>query len=92
MIKSYRCEETQRLAEGYRIRRFAELERDAQRKLAQLDAASTVAFLQVPIGNRFDALPGDGPGWFTVRINDHWRIRFRYQDGHAHDVEIVEYH
>lgn len=92
MIKSFSCPETRRLAEGHQPRRFAELEQDAQRKLAQVDAASTVAFLQVPLGNRFEERPEDGRGRFTIRINEQWRIRFRFEHGHAHDVEIVEYH
>lgn len=92
MIKSFNCPETQRLAEGYQIQRFAELERAAQRKLAQVNAASSVAFLQIPLGNRFEERPEDGPGRFTVRIDEQWRIRFRFEHGHAYDVEIVGYH
>ena len=92
VIRSYRCKDTERLAAGYRVRRFAAFERVAQRKLAQLDAAATLAFLRVPPGNRLEALKGDRAGSYSIRINDQWRLCFRFDDGNAYDAEIVDYH
>ncbi len=92
MIRNFRCRDTQRLAKGYRVRRFRAFERVAQRKLAQLEAAATLDFLRVPPGNRLEALAGDRRGQYSIRINDQWRICFRFKDGNAFDVEIVDYH
>lgn len=92
MIRTFRCKDTERLADGYRVRRFAAVERVAQRKLAQLDAAATLDFLRVPPGNRLEALRGDRKGTYSIRINDQWRLCFRFADGDAWDVEIVDYH
>ena len=92
MIRSYRCKDTKRLANGFRVRRFVNMERVAQRKLAQLDAAATLDFLRVPPGNRLEALSGERRGWYSIRINEQWRLCFRFVDGDAYDVEIVDYH
>ena len=92
MIRSFRCKDTERLAAGYRVRRFASIERVARRKLAQLDAAATLTFLQVPPGNRLEALKGDRRGSYSIRINDQWRLCFRFTGGDAYDAEIVDYH
>ena len=92
MIRSYRCKDTKRLTEGFRVRRFLSMERAAQRKLAQLDAAATLDFLRVPPGNRLEALVGDRRGSYSIRINEQWRLCFRFVDGDAYDVEIVDYH
>ena len=92
MIRSYRCKDTEQLANGFRVRRFVSVERVAQRKLAQLDAAATLSFLAVPPGNRLEALKGDRRGWYSIRINEQWRLCFRFTDGDAYDVEIVDYH
>lgn len=92
MIQSFRCKDTERLASGYRVRRFASIERVARRKLAQLDAAATLTFLQVPPGNRLEPLKGDRRGSYSIRINDQWRLCFRFTGGDAYDAEIVDYH
>lgn len=92
MIRSFRCKDTERLAAGYRVRRFTAIERIAQRKLAQLDAAATLGFLRVPPGNRLEALKGDRAGAYSIRINDQWRICFRFQGGNVYDAEVVDYH
>ena len=92
MIRSFRCKDTERLANGFRIRRFISMQRVARRKLAQLDAAATLIFLRVPPGNRLEALKGDRRGWYSIRINEQWRLCFRFADGDAYDVEIVDYH
>jgi proteic killer suppression protein len=92
VIKSFRCKDTERLARGQRVRRFIAIERVAQRKLAQLNAAATLDFLRAPPGNRLEALRGDRLGQYSIRISDQWRLCFRYEDGNAFDVEIVDYH
>ena len=92
MIRSFRCKDTERLANGYRVRRFIAFERVAQRKLAQLDAAATLDFLHVPPGNRLEALRGDRAGFYSIRINNQWRLCFRFADSNAFDAEIVDYH
>ena len=92
MIRTFRCRDTEKLAAGYRVRRFVSVERVAQRKLAQLDAAATLGFLKVPPGNRLESLAGDRQGQYSIRINDRWRLCFRFDKGNAFDVEIVDYH
>jgi len=66
--------------------------RVAQRKLSQLNAVSALALLAVPPGNRLEALRGDRQGQHSIRINDQYRLCFRWLEGHAYDVEIVDYH
>ena len=92
MIKSFRCPDTQRLFETGKSRRFSGIASIATRKLAQLDAAETLEFLQSPPGNRLEALKGDRAGQYSIRINDQFRLCFRWQDNGAADVEIVDYH
>ena len=92
MIQSFCCSDTEKLAGGFRVRPFINFERVAQRKLTQLNAATTLDFLRVPPGNRLEALKGNRKGQYSIRINEQWRICFTFKDGHAYDVEIVDYH
>ena len=92
MIKSFRCKDTQSLFEGNAPKRFLAFQNVAERKLAQLQHATTLVFLQSPPGNRLEALKGDRTGQYSIRINDQWRICFRWSDGDANDVEIVDDH
>ena len=64
----------------------------AQRRLAQLDAATSLNDLRVPPSNRLEMLRGDRAGTWSIRINDQWRVCFVWKDGDAHDVEIIDYH
>lgn len=64
----------------------------ALRKLAMLDSAEDINDLRIPPANRLEALKGDRKGQYSIRINDQWRLCFRWQDGHALDVEITDYH
>lgn len=91
MIKSFADRDTARLFGDIAVRRFGAIERVARRKLYLLDAATRLEDLRVPPGNRLEALRGDRSGQHSIRINDQWRICFRW-DGGAHDVEIVDYH
>ena len=92
MIRSFRCKQTERLFNDERTRKFRSIEDVARRRLAWLDAAMQLSDLRVPPGNRLEALKGDRRGQYSIRINDQWRICFRWEDGDADDVEIVDYH
>jgi toxin HigB-1 len=92
MIRSFRCKDTQRLASDEPVRRFKSIERAARRKLVLLAAAAALDDLRAPPGNRLEALKGDRAGQYSIRINDQWRLCFRWLDKNAHDVEIVDYH
>jgi len=92
VIKSFRSKDTERLHRREPVRRFKAIERVALRKLRQLDAATELRDLAAPPGNRLEALDGDREGQHSIRINDQWRICFRWRDGDACDVEITDYH
>jgi len=92
VIQSFRCRDTQALFETGKSRRFASIANIAVRKLAQLDAAHTLAFLRSPPGNRLEALKGRRSGQYSIRINDQFRVCFRWSDAGPENVEIVDYH
>jgi toxin HigB-1 len=91
MIKSFRCRDTELLANDVPVKRFKAIERVARRKLEMLASAERLEDLRCPPGNRLEALKGDRKGQHSIRINDQWRVCFRWDDG-AEDVEIVDYH
>ncbi len=93
MIQSFADKRTAATFLGLRVRSLSiDLLRVARRKLAQLHQAGRVEDLAVPPGNRLEKLSGDRHGQWSIRINDQWRICFVWHDGHAWDVEIVDYH
>ena len=93
MIKSFADKVTAAVYAGQEVRRLAKpLQNVARRKLMMLDAASSLATLRATPGNRLEALKGDRKGQHTIRINHQWRVCFRWEAGHAWDVEIVDYH
>jgi proteic killer suppression protein len=92
VIKSFRSRPTEELHARKRVGRFRGFERIAQRNLRQLDIATELRDLAAPPGNRPEALKGDREGQYSVRINDRWRICFKWRHGDAYDVEIVDYH
>lgn len=92
MIRSFGDAETRKLFETGRSRRFNAFADIAMRKLAQLDAAHTLEFLRSPPGNRLEALKGDRKGQYSIRINDQFRVCFRWTQDGPERVEIVDYH
>jgi len=92
MIKSFRCSDTQAIFETGRSRRFSSIVNVAIRKLTQLDAAQTLEFLRSPPGNRLEALHGDRAGQYSIRVNEQFRLCFRWTEAGPEDVEIVDYH
>lgn len=92
MIRSFRCADTEALFNRRRVKRFVNIESAARRKLNLVHAAGSPDFLRVPPGNRLEALRGNRAGQHSIRINDRFRVCFRWIGGHAEDVEIVDYH
>jgi proteic killer suppression protein len=93
VIKSFRERDTERLFDRQRVRKFGTgVLRVALRKLRMLDAAASLVDLRVPPGNRLERMRGERVGRHSIRINDQWRICFRWFEGDAYDVEIVDYH
>ena len=93
MISSFRDRETERIWHGEFSRRLPqEIQEVARRKLRMINNARTVVDLRVPPANRLEALKGGRAGQYSIRINDQWRICFRFANGQASDVKIVDYH
>ena len=93
MILGFRCKETKKLASGQFSRKLpTDIQRIAARKLKLLNDAANLVDLRVPPANRLEALKGARKGQYSIRINDQWRICFRWLDGNASEVEIVDYH
>ncbi len=91
MIVSFRDKRTRELAEGRHVKAFSGFSRQAEMKLDQLEAATAVRDLAGLPGNRLEALKGDRKGQYSIRINDQWRMCFRWENGDVYDVEIVDY-
>ena len=92
MLKSFRCSDTKRLFHGERVSRFANIESAARLRLGALQAATTLRDLLARPSNRLEALKRDRIGQHSIRVNDQYRICFRWHEGNAYDVEIVDYH
>jgi proteic killer suppression protein len=92
MIVSFKSADTEALANGWRVKRFANIESIARRKLRQLQIAGQLQDLRVPPGNRLEILRGDRAGQHSIRVNDQFRICFRWTSAGAEEVEIVDYH
>ena len=92
MIKSFKDNDTETLFKLGRVRRFINIERPALRKLKQLDLSRSLDDLRAPPANRLEKLGGDRAGQWSIRINDQFRICFRWTAGSAEEVEIVDYH
>ncbi len=93
MIRSFKSKETEKIFQRIRSKKLpGDLQQVALRKLRMLHRSRTLADLRVPPANRLEPLKGERKGQHSIRINDQWRICFRWRDGDAHDVEIVDYH
>ena len=91
-IKTFECAQTEALFKLQRVARFENIERPALRKLKQLDLARRIDDLRVPPANRLEMLKGERLGQWSIRVNDQFRICFRWTGAEAEDVEIVDYH
>jgi proteic killer suppression protein len=92
MIRTFRCKYTAKLFDEEYVSKFQAIERMARRKLEVLNAVMYVESLKVPPGNQLEELSGDRVGQYRIRINDQWRICFKWRESDAYDVEIVDYH
>ena len=92
MIKSFADRDTQALYEGQRVRRFEGFRAQAEKRLQIPRRSRSLEDLRGLPSNRLEALSGNRRGQFSIRINRRWRICFRWQDGDAYDVAIVDYH
>jgi len=93
MIRSFADAETERFYTTGRSRRIpADIQKRAVMRLVQLNAATCIEDLRLPPSNRLEALRQDRSGQWSIRVNDRWRVCFRFEDGDAFDVEVVDYH
>jgi toxin HigB-1 len=92
MIWSFGDPETEALFDDKFVRRFQGFARTAKRKLEALDAAARLEDLSVPPANRLEKLSGDLKDFYSIRVNDQWRLVFKWRAGDAHDVRLVDYH
>lgn len=93
MIRSFADAETERFYTTGRSKRIAaDIQKRAVMRLTQLDAATQIGDLKFPPSNQLEALKRDRKGQWSIRINDQWRVCFRFAEGDAFDVEIVDYH
>jgi proteic killer suppression protein len=92
MIRSFECKSTEALSKGNYVGKFVNIAKIARRKLRQLEISGRLDDLRAPPGNYLEALKGNRSGQHSIRINDQWRVCFRWTDAGAEDVEIVDYH
>ena len=92
MIRTFADRSTELLARGQRVQRFVAFERVARRKLQQLEIAGDLQDLRIPPGNHLEKLSGDREGFWCIRINDQYRICFRWTAAGPADVQITDYH
>ncbi len=92
MIRNFKDKDTRALYEGKRVRRFLAIAKQAERRLQILESATTLQDLQQLPSNHFKGLSGNRKGQYSIRINNQWRVCFRWKDDDAYDVEIIDYH
>ena len=93
MIRSFADDETEKIFQGEISKRLPpDIQRTARRKLIYLDEADILRDLMAPPGNRLEALKGNRSGQYSIRVNDQWRICFRWDQPDAYQVEVTDYH
>ena len=92
MISTFKCSDTEALFNGKRVARFVNIQVVALRKMAMLNRPENLGDLRIPPNNKLEQLKRDRVGQWSIRINDQWRVCFRFEGSHAYDVEIVDYH
>lgn len=92
MIRSFGDKQTETLFQDQAVRQFRDIARRAKRKLEAVHAASRLDDLMVPPSNRLEKLKGNLKDFYSIRINDQWRVVFRWSDGDAYEVRVVDYH
>jgi len=92
MLKSFACGDTEKLFDDQRVLCFQSFERQGSKRLMVLHAAPSLEALMLNPGNKFHALKGDRKGQFAISINKQWRVCFKWHDGNAFNVGIVDYH
>jgi proteic killer suppression protein len=92
VIRSFGDKETEALFDDQFVRKFQGIARRAKRKLEAVNAAARLDDLTVPPSNRLERLQGDLHVFYSIRVNDQWRVVFKWQDGDAHDVSVLDYH
>ncbi|MEP7352770.1 MAG: type II toxin-antitoxin system RelE/ParE family toxin [Acidobacteriota bacterium] len=92
MIRTFRDKDSEAVFSQRRVRKLQGIESVALRRLVQLNSAEQLRDLASPPANRLEPLKGDRIGQFSIRINDQYRVCFRWKDGHSYDVEITDYH
>ena len=93
MVISFGLKDTENIWQGDRVKKIPmEIQKIGRRKLRMLNNSQNIADLRIPPSNRLERLKGKTKDYYSIRINDQWRIVFKWQNDHAHEVEIVDYH
>jgi toxin HigB-1 len=93
MIISFGSKETEKIWLGERVKNIPlEIQHIGRRKLRMINNSQTISDLRIPPSNRLEKLQGKSKDFYSIRINDQWRITFRWENNHAFDVEIIDYH
>lgn len=93
MIISFGSKDTENIWQGNRVKKIPmEIQKLGRRKLRMLNNSQNIADLRIPPSNRLERLKGKAKDYYSIRINDQWRIVFKWQNDHAHEVEIIDYH
>jgi len=93
MIRSFKCKEAERIFKRIYSKKFpSDIQRSALKKLRMINRAQNIQDLRMPPGNRLEELKGNRKGQYSIRINDQWRICFKWHENDAFNVEIVDYH
>jgi len=93
MIVSFGSKDTERIWQGERVKKIPlEIQKVGRRKLRMIHNSQSLADLRIPLSNRLEKLKGKGKDFYSIRINDQWRIVFRWENNHTYDLEIMDYH